>query len=178
MSQALAPLVWTVSALLIVAGAGKLRAPRATGRALRDAELPAHVAIARGVGAAELAAGGACLVHPAPASCGAVALAYMGFAWFILRLRRRNADADCGCFGERAFTPGGGHAALNLGAGTAGLLAGLSPPPGIGAVAARAPLEAIAVGLGAVATVWLAYLVFTALPEAWGAYRGGVDGAA
>ena len=53
--DALAPLVFLAAALLVLAGGVKLVRPRATAQAMLDAGLPGSRAVARGIGAVEIA---------------------------------------------------------------------------------------------------------------------------
>jgi hypothetical protein len=175
MSQALAPAVWALAALLIVAGAAKLRDPSAATRALREAGIPANGTLMRGAGMAEVAVGAWCLVAPSTGSVALLALAYVVFAGAVSRMHQAGVG-DCGCFGERSFAPGPAHLALDLCAAVIALVAVVAPPPAIDTVTDRPPLEAVALAAGLACAVLLSYLAFTVMPSAWSAYRGTWEG--
>ncbi len=173
MSDALAPLVWTLAALLAIAGVAKLRHPEPAAAAMARAGVGAGRSGARATGLLECGIGAWVVLVPGVLSLCALALAYATAASGIWAMRRADV-ADCGCFGESAtVAPSRLHLALDLMAAAACAVAALSPPPGLHAVAERAPLEALATGAGVGAAILLAYVAFTALPRAWSAYGGG-----
>jgi hypothetical protein len=159
-----------ICALLVLAGALKLRAPGATQRSLALAGLGVPALAVRTLGLAELALGTCAAVEPTVATAGLVAVAYGGLGAFVVRLRRHGAAADCGCFGGGGATVGRFHVGLNAIALVLAALAAADPPPGLDWIASRAPVVAIPVALGTGAAVFAAYLAFTALPDAWRAY--------
>lgn len=172
MSQAFAPLVWTLAALLAIAGVAKLRHPAPAANAMARAGFGAGRSGARLTGLLECGVGAWVLLDPGVAALGALALAYATAASGIWAMRKADV-ADCGCFGESASVkPSRLHLAVNLMAAATCALAALSPPPGLGAAAGRAPLEAVALIAGVAAAILLSYLAFTALPRAWSAYGG------
>jgi uncharacterized membrane protein YphA (DoxX/SURF4 family) len=170
MAAAIAPAVWTLAGLLALAGVAKLRDPAPTDRALRAIGMPGGWWIVRLLAVAELAVAAWCLFGSGSAAMAALAAAYMAFAGAISRMRQAGV-ADCGCFGERSFEPGAVHLALNMCAGAIAVAAVVVPPPDIGTLADRAPLEAVAIGAGVACCVYLAYCAFTLLPGLWGAYE-------
>ncbi len=159
-----------VCALLVVAGVLKLRAPNAMRRSLRLAGVSLPPSAVRALGLAELAVGAAGANWPGPLTGGLVATSYAVFAAFVLRLGRLAGSADCGCFGEAGASVGPIHVALNVAACGLAIAAALDPPPGLNWIAGRTPLIAVPLALGTVAAAFAAYLAFTALPVAWGAY--------
>jgi hypothetical protein len=169
MAEALAPAVWTLAGLLVVAGVAKLRDPGPTAAALSAIGMAGGRTRVRLVGACELAVAGWCLIDSGSAAMAALATIYIGFAGVISRMRQAGV-ADCGCFGERSFEPGAAHLALNLCAAAIAVVAVVVPPPDLAAITARPPLEAIALACGVVCSVYLSYVAFTILPGAWGAY--------
>jgi hypothetical protein len=176
-SDALAPLVWTLAALLAIAGIAKLRHPATTANAMAQAGFGAGRAGARFTGLVECGIGAWVLLDPGVPALGALALAYAALASGIWAMRKADV-ADCGCFGESAsLVPSRLHLAVNLMAAATSALAALSPPPGLLTTTGRAPLEAVATGAGVGAAILLSYLAFTALPRAWSAYGSGQEAA-
>jgi hypothetical protein len=176
MSDALAPLAWTLAALLVIAGVAKLRHPAPAANAMARAGFGAGRPAARLAGLLECGVGAWALLDPGVPALGALALAYAALASGIWAMRRADVT-DCGCFGEAAsLEPSRLHLAVNLMAAATCALAATSPPPGLPTAAERAPLEAVAVIAGVAAAILLSYLAFTALPRAWNAYGGGEAG--
>jgi hypothetical protein len=171
MGEALAPAIWTLAGVLALAALAKLRDPGPADRALGAAGMVHGTMLVRALAVGELAVAGWCLIAPGTAAMAALAAVYLGFAGAVSRMRQAGVG-DCGCFGERSFEPGVAHLALNLCAVAIAMVAVIAPPPGIGAVADRAPLEAIALACGVASCVYLSYLAFTAFPKAWGSYAG------
>lgn len=173
MSDALAPLVWTLAALLAIAGVAKLRHPAPAASAMARAGFGAGRSGARLTGLLECGVGAWVLVDPGAPALLALALAYGTAASGIWAMRRADV-ADCGCFGETAsLEPSRLHLAVNLMAAATCALAALSPTPGLRGAVERAPLEAVALIAGVAAATLLSYLALTALPAAWSAYGSG-----
>jgi hypothetical protein len=165
------PLVSVLAAVLVVAGAGKLRAPAAAADALRSAGLPAGPIPVRLVGTAETVLGIAVLVAPARPALGLMAALYAAFAAFALRLLLAAEPApSCGCFGAGA-PPSPLHVAFDAVAAVVAAAAASGPPPGLPELAARAPLPGIALVAGCTAAAYAVTLVLGRLPEAAAAYR-------
>ena len=171
--MAVMPLFTVVCALLVLAGVLKVRSPGRAASSLALAGLQMPPAAMRALGVAEVAVGGIAAARPNPISAGAVALAYGIFAAFIVRLRRRGDEVDCGCFGAE----GGGatrvHIVLNAAACAVAVAAALAPPPGTTWILTRGPLIVVALVCGTAAAVLAAYAAFTLLPDAWRAYGSG-----
>jgi methylamine utilization protein MauE len=170
-------LVWTVpffvaAELLLWSGGAKLLRPESTVHALRAAHLPAGAPAVRLLGAAEILAGGICLVRPSAASALVLSGLYVGFAGFVLlALAAEQRPSSCGCFGTTDTPPSWLHVAADLLAAVAGL-AVLGTPRAVLDVAAGTPFLGIpfAVGLGLAA--YLAALTLTTLPTLFFSYRG------
>lgn len=170
MSEALAPLVWTLAALLAIAGMAKLRHPTPAANAMARSGFGAGRSGARLTGLLECGVGAWVLLDPGALALGVLALAYATLASGIWAMRKADV-ADCGCFGESAsLEPSRLHLTVNLLAAATCAVAALSPPPGLRAVVERAPLEAVALTAGLAAAILLSYVAFTALPRAWSAY--------
>lgn len=172
----LMPAFATASGLLVLAGARKLSAPVSLQPALRALGAPPRPALARALGAGEIALGALALLRPGMAVAAGCAAAYALFALAQWRLGS-SGDADCGCFGSAPGSPappgGGGRVAMNLLACALCTAAALNPPPGLDWLLARAPGIGLALALGIGGSIYGAYLCFTALPGAWSAYAGG-----
>jgi hypothetical protein len=174
-SDALAPVVWILAALLAIAGVAKLRHPAPAANAMARAGFGAGLSGARLIGLLECGVGAWALLDPGVPALGTLALAYATLASGIWAMRRAEV-ADCGCFGESAsLQPSRLHLAVNLMAAATCAVAALSPPPGLRTAIDRAPLEAVALIAGVAAAILLSYLAFTALPQAWGAYGKGQE---
>jgi methylamine utilization protein MauE len=165
------PLVSVLAAVLVVAGAGKLRAPAAAAAALRSAGLPAGAVPARLVGTAETVLGVVVLVAPTRPALGLMAALYAALAAFAARLLLASEPAaSCGCFGADA-PPSPLHAAFDAAAAVVAAAAASGPPPGLAELAARAPLPGIALVTGCGAAAYAVTLVLGRLPAAAAAYR-------
>jgi Methylamine utilisation protein MauE len=166
-----APLVSVPAAVLVVAGVAKLRSPAAAGEALRAAGLPSGSVPARVVGAAEAAAGAAVLAAPSRPALVLAAALYAALAWFAMRLLRPAAEAaSCGCFGADA-PPSRVHVLFDAGAALLLAAAALAPPPGIPALAGRAPLAGAGLVVACATAAYAVTLVLAHLPAAAAAYR-------
>jgi hypothetical protein len=166
-------LVWTLAALLAIAGLAKLRHPAVAADAMARAGLGAGRSGVRMTCLLECGVGAWVLLHPSALALGALALAYATLASGIWAMRRADVG-DCGCFGEStSLKPSRLHLLLNLTAAAVAALAALWPPPALATAVDRPPLEALALVAGVGAAVLLSYLAFTALPRAWNAYGSG-----
>jgi hypothetical protein len=114
-----------------------------------------------------MAIGAAAAVRPSALMAALVALAYGAFCVFVLSGR----PVWCGCFGASAAGGGPMHVLLNAVACGVAVVAVIAPPPGVGWILGRDPLIAAPLVLGIAAAALAAYLMFTAFPAAWRAYR-------
>ena len=170
----LTPLFACAAALLAVAGLMKLRAPAAASGALAALSLPAAPSTVRLAGACELALGTWALVAPGRLSAALVAAAYAGFAVFVFGLLRDGTRAaGCGCFGEGEAEVHPLHLLLNGCAAAAAAAAVIAPPPSLGRLVADHPATGLVLCMGVAGSVYAAYLLYTAAPAAWRAYRRG-----
>lgn len=165
---------FAAAGLLLVAGAAKLRRPDHTSSALAAAALPSRLIFVRGLGAAEVVIGGACLVAPGMASALALFGMYLIFAGFLTHLiAKKVAAASCGCLGRRETPPSRLHIALNLVGCAVGLVVAFTGLPGIFPLAARLPFSGVSFLVGVVGIGYLAYLSVNFLPELFRAVRRG-----
>ena len=163
--EALAGPFLASAALLVVAGAGKLRSPVPLARALRLAGLPVTVPAVRVGAALEVVVGLAAVLRGSWVAAAAVAASYALFTGFVLLgLRRGGALSSCGCFGTADTPPTWTHVAVT---GAFALVAGVV------AVRPLGPLPSLlgdSPGLGGpllvttAAVAVTAYLVLAALP--------------
>jgi methylamine utilization protein MauE len=166
--SALEPAFAVIAAVLALAGLAKLRSPRPAAAALFALGLPSSVALVRGIGLAELALGGWCLLAPGPVGAALLAIAYAAFAVVVAGLARSAGPVPCGCFGEGSFVATPAHATIDLLA--AALAATFAVVPGDGPLEWLADPLAGSVALAAVAcSTWLCFVLFTAPPSIWGA---------
>jgi hypothetical protein len=163
-----------VCALLVVAGAAKLRSPEPARDALALVRARVPVAAVRALGLGEVALGAFAVLWPSAVAATAVAIAYGGFCAFVVTLiRAEERPTGCGCFGDADAGAGTAHALLNAAACGVAVLAATAPPPGIGWVFARPVAIAAPLALGVATAVLAGYLAFTAFPRAWRAYGAG-----
>ncbi len=109
MVPALTAPVLAAAVLLALAAPSKLRTPDLAARALAEARVPGGLsvrrAVVRALGVVEILLALAVLLVPSRAVLALLALAYAGFAAFVVVLIRRGAPlSSCGCFG-RPDTP-------------------------------------------------------------------------
>lgn len=119
---ALAGPLHLLALVLVVSGVGKLVDPWPATAAMRDAGLPVPF---RGravggvvLGAVETSIGLAALAVPRWWAALALAGFYAALTAFVVRLRTRDGDAGCGCFGASSTPPGTAHVVLNATATT------------------------------------------------------------
>lgn len=164
--------VHALALLLLVAAVAKLRHPGSATVALGRAGLPSSTLVARLVAAAEALVAGVVLLVGGAGPVVALGLVHLGFAGFIVRLRRvAGAKSSCGCFGGAEAPAGRLHVAVNLlaaGLVALSLAAGLpSLPTVLADDAGLAVPYAAAVAAGA----WATGLCLTALPALFDAQR-------
>jgi len=157
-------LVHALAVLLAVAAMAKLRDPNSAAVALRRAGLASGVVVVRGVAVAEVLVAAAVLVVGGAGPAMALGLLYLGFAAFIVRLRRAaGAGVSCGCFGGAEAPAGRLHVVVNAAAAGAVAVAvalGGSLPSVLGDRVSLAIPYAAAVAAGA----WATGLCLTSLP--------------
>lgn len=164
MQDAVTAGAWILGAVLVLAGAAKLRRPAGTSGALAAAGLPSSPVVVHGLGALELAVGIAVLTVGGTIPSLLAAAVYAGFTLFAA-VHRRQDGASCGCFGAEASPLTGAHVVVDaVAAAVAVFGAQLAVPgvPGAGLSVSQLVLTAALVGCGA----WLVQLILTTLP-AW-----------
>jgi hypothetical protein len=174
--NALLPAFLTAAGVVAIGGVAKLRSPWAATGALAVAGLRARPTAVRVLGAGEVALAAVCVIEPSTVTALALAAAYLAFAALVARVMQRSrGSAPCGCFGDEGGSANRWHLWLNLVAAAIALAAAVAPPSwealDLGGI------ELVAFGAGVLASVYLAYLMFTALPEAWGSpSQAGAEG--
>jgi hypothetical protein len=169
---ALTPAFFVICALLAIAGARKVIAPQSTRESLALVAAPPPRLSVRALGALELVLGTLAAAWPTVVASALLAFAYGTFcALLVLLLRTKGGDIDCGCFGDAEHRVGMLHPALNALACAVAVACGVWGVHGLGWALSRPTLIAPPLIIGSVAATYAAYLAFTALPGAWGAYR-------
>ena len=171
--EAVAGPVWIAAVLLVLSGAGKVLRPAPTREALQRAALPSRDPIAGLIGAAELLVAGAVLAVGGPLPAAALAITYLAFTAFLLRLRARaGAAASCSCLGGTTSTPvTASHVVLNLVVAALAGVAVLAPVAPAWDVLAATPWSGtVAVALVALGAA-LARALYTELPPVLDAAR-------
>ena len=165
-------LVHSLALLLLVAAVAKLRDAGSATVALRRAGVPSAAVGVRGLALAEASLAAAVLFVGGPVPAVALGLLHLGFAGFIVRLRRAaGATASCGCFGGSEAPAGRLHVVVNA-AAAAGVAVALtdalpSAPTVFGDLAALAVPYGLAVAMAA----WAIGLCLTSLPAVLAAHR-------
>ena len=163
--EALAGPFLASAALLVVAGAGKLRDPLPLARALRLAGLPVSVTGVRVGAVAELVLGLVALVTGSAVAAAGVAASYALFTGFVLLgLRRGTALASCGCFGSAETPPTWTHVALTGAMAVVAAAVAVRPLGTLPDLLSGAPGLGLPLLLATAAVAVTAYVVLAVLP--------------
>src|SRR5687768_2284910 len=156
------------AALLVAAGAAKVRDPLPLMRALVSAGVPSRPVLAPlvRVGAAvEIVLGLLAIATGSALAAAGVALSYLAFTGFVLlALRRGGVLASCGCFGKADTPPTGLHVAVT---GALAVVAGVVAARPLGALPdllASSPWNGLPLLLASAAVAVTTYLVLSLLP--------------
>ena len=150
--------------VLLLAGAGKLRAPAPAARAVGLAPV-----LIRAFAAFELSLGAVALLTASDVSSALMAATYVGFAGLTLVLQRR--ATPCGCFGQEAAPA---SAAQSLLSGALALVCAgcaIAGPPALGWILARPAGFAAVLVLGTAGAAYGTVLAYSELPLAWRSWR-------
>ncbi|CAN5833238.1 hypothetical protein BH23ACT10_BH23ACT10_27820 [soil metagenome] len=164
----LTAVTWVAAFLLVLAGAGKVKRPAATGSALRTARLPSDRRLVRLLGIGEVALGLAVLAVGGTVPTALLAGAYGAFAVFAQRQRRDGSD--CGCFGATG-TPVTGtpvtaaHVWVNTVFACVAVGAAITPASELTTLVSQQPIAAFAVAVLIVVATNLVRLLLTAAPD-------------
>lgn len=156
----LAVIVHAAALLLGVAGAAKLLRPTATGAALATAGLPAGTGAVRAVGVLEAAIAIGVVVRGGRVPTLLLALTYLAFAGFVLRLRSVDTSAPCGCFG-RSTPVGVPHIVLNLASSLVAAWSATRPVDGLASTTRDSPWGTVPTALAVLVTVAVLLRAFT-----------------
>jgi hypothetical protein len=170
-SGLLATPYFAAAMLLAVSGSAKLWRPGSAMPAMHAAGLPSSVPVARLLGAVELAIGLGCLIAPRTGLSVALAVAYLGFAWFLVKLLRLpHPLSSCGCVGASDAPATRLHVFVDLGASLAGLIAAARPLPGLFPYAADQGSAGLPIVVGVAVTAYLVHLALAFLPAAMASF--------
>jgi len=161
---------YVAAGLLIASGIGKIARPAPAVDALAAAGMPAGPAAARGLGVVEVAAGVAALWRPGVATALVVAVLYLAFALFLVRLIRRGGAATCGCVGSGEAPPSWLHVTLDVAAVMVASAVAVWPVPSLGSAVAESPLAGVPLVIGLVGSGVLLAIAVVEVPRAWGSY--------
>jgi methylamine utilization protein MauE len=171
-ADALAPFFFLAAGLLVVSGAVKQLQPRATAQSMLDAGLPGSIALARGIGAIEIAIGIWALAAPSRGGAIALAALYASFSVFLVHVLREHPDAgSCGCAGPTPVPPSRVHLALDLVVVVSALAFAFSAPVGVVDWLAAFGWLALPVAFGLGLAGWLAVVAATRAPAAFRAWQ-------
>jgi methylamine utilization protein MauE len=170
MAEALTPPLLVAAAVLLLAGAAKLRSPAAAAHALRTLGVPARGGLVRALAVAELALALLVMLAPSRPATGAIACLYAVFALITLLLARQRAS--CGCFGEAGPPASSAQSLISLLFSAVAWLATASSAHGLPWVLGRPLGSAVVVVLGAGAAAFGAVVAYTEVPSAWAAWSG------
>jgi hypothetical protein len=154
------------TALLALGGLLKVARPSETANALAALHLPAHAGLVRTLGLAEVAIGTMAFATSFALAAVLTALAYLGFAGFVLLARRSGTPVQsCGCFGKAETPPSVIHIVVNLTAALIAALVAWKPIPSLGRLLADQPGAGIPLLMLTALTVYLLYIMLTVLPQ-------------
>jgi hypothetical protein len=161
-----AGLFFTISLLVVVAGAVKAVRPATTTRALDEVGLRLPPLAVRVGGLVEVAVGGSALATGGWAPALLVAVSYGLFATFVaVALRRGTPLSSCGCFGRDDTPPTVGHLLFNIGAAGVAAAFALGSPTDVMARLSNEPGAGVPFVLLVVVAAGLAGLALTELPR-------------
>lgn len=153
------------AALLVVAGAAKVRDPLPLVRALRATGLRAPAPLVRAGAAVELLLGLAAVLTGSRIAAVGVALSYAAFTGFVLlALRRGGVLASCGCFGKADTPPTATHVAVTGALALVATAVAVSPLGRVDALLAASPAAGLPLLLVTAAVAATCYLVLALLP--------------
>ena len=169
------PILAVAAGVLVVSGFAKARRPGPAAEAVAAVGLPGGVLAVRGLAAAEILVGLACLIAPGRAAAAALAVLYLALAGFVFAAwRLPEPPASCGCMGSDSDPPPHPlHAAIDVVLAGAGVLAVVAPAAGVPELVADAPALAVPLLAGLACGVALVRVALETLPVAVLAVRPG-----
>jgi hypothetical protein len=157
--------------LLVASGVAKLWRPAPAISALEAAHLRGGAVAARALGIVEIAVGALGLWRPSAPTAAAVAVLYLGFALFLVRLIRQGNASTCGCVGSREAPPSSLHVALDLIAVVVTLAVAVAPVAPLAATVDSSPFAGVPLIVGLVGAGALLAVAAAEVPRAWRSYR-------
>jgi hypothetical protein len=100
-----------------------------------------------------------------------VAVLYLGFALFLVRLIRLGGASTCGCVGSREAPPSPLHVALDLIAVAASVAVAAWPVPSLVAAVDASAFAGVPLVIGLVGAGALLAVAAAEVPQAWRSYR-------
>lgn len=155
-----------VAALLALGGALKVVRPVETSTALGALNLPAHHGLVRALGVIEITIGAAAFATAAPLASTFMAGSYLGFAGFVMMARHAKTPVQsCGCFGKAETPPSLTHITVNLTAAAIAVATAVRPLPQLSELLANQPGAGIPLLMLTGVTIYVLYILLTALPQ-------------
>lgn len=155
------------AALVVFAGIGKLAHPQPAHIAMQNAGIPSSNMLVTVLALAEMAVGISVLVWASRPAIALLGLFYVGFALFVLRLRRsEGANGSCGCFGAADTPPHVVHTVINATVAMVVFWGVFTPPSPITSIADEGIATMFAVGCAIAALSAALYAGLTKLPQA------------
>lgn len=179
--DALAGPLHLLALVLVVSGVQKLVDPRPAGTAMRSATLPVPFgerATGTALGVAETTTGLVAVAVPHALAAAWLGVFYLALAGFVVRLRRRDASAGCGCFGSSSAPPTTAHVVVNLVAAAVALSTAVTGVPDIVDVLDGGPgvavpyLALLATGAGLVLLAPALFADLARIPDEPRRFRG------
>jgi hypothetical protein len=161
--------------LLVAAGIGKVIRPAPAVAALSAAGVPGGAIVARAFGLGEVAAGGSALWRPGAITGGVVALLYLAFAAFLVRLIRRGGASTCGCVGSADAPPSWLHVVLDVAAVGVTAAVAVRPVPSLWSTIVGSPFAGVPLAIGLAGAGGLLAVAVVEVPRAWRSYRPAHD---
>ncbi|TAL25362.1 MAG: hypothetical protein EPN99_01735 [Frankiales bacterium] len=156
------------AALLVAAGAAKVRDPLPLMRALVTAGVPSRPALAplvRTGAAVEIALGLVAIGTGHAVAAAGVALSYLAFTGFVLlAMTRGGVLASCGCFGKADTPPTRTHVTVTAALAAVAAVVAVRPLGPLPDLLATAPWNGLPLLLATAAVAATTYLVLALLP--------------
>jgi hypothetical protein len=168
LAEALTPPLLIAAAVLLAAGALKLRAPRTAARAMGELGLPAGRVATGALASTEVAVGGWCVIAPTRPATIALAVMYCAFAAAAVVLARRRAS--CGCFGDTETPASASQSLISAAFAAIAVAATIHPAHGMPWILGRPLLDAATLTIGILGAVYATVLAYTELPRAWASW--------
>jgi hypothetical protein len=154
---------FAASAVLAWSGGTKLARPTPAAQTMHRVGLPASLGAARALGATELAIGVAALLSAHRVAALALAAVYLALGVFAAYLLRREADAECGCFGTSSAPVGTAHLIVDGAAAAVAVAVAVDPFGSLTDVLGAQPLAGLPFAALTALLAWLTVVTMTDL---------------